>query len=528
MQARLRLLALASAGVLLSAPAASQIRTADVTGGAVEGTVEGDVASFKGIPFAAPPVGALRWRAPQPVEPWDGVLRADTFGPSCMQAEGMLGVLGAPPAIGEDCLYLNVWTPAEARDENLPVMVWIYGGGFAGGSTAAPAYTGRHLAERGVVVVSIAYRVGPFGFLAHPELSREGGDGSGNYGLLDMIAGLRWVRDNVAGFGGDPDNVTIFGESAGGYAVSMLAASPPASGLFDGVISESGGSFSAPRRTDEAAGMDMATLDVAEAEGEAFLGELGADDIEAARALDADVIQQAMGPGLDTAFWPNVDGRVLLGDQYDLYERGRFNDTPILVGTNSDEGRMFLPPGGSITPAAFEERVRSGFGEHADAVLAAYPHSTDAEAREAMKDIERDSLFGWHTWAWARLQDQRGEHDAYVYYFDHRTPQSPDGANHAAEIPYVFGTLEAQGGLGSEPRPADREMSELMMSYWVNFARTGDPNGADVPSWPAFETGAPRALVLDDSPGVEPLPNLDKLTVLDGYFEWRREQALER
>src|SRR5690606_30861266 len=281
-----RLLAVMAAGAALALPAAAQVRTADVTGGTVEGVTADGVTSFKGIPFAAPPVGELRWRAPEPLEPWDGVLRADTFGPSCMQAESMMAFLAAPPVISEDCLYLNVWTPARDAGERLPVMVWIYGGGFAAGSTASPSYAGTEIAKNGIVVVSIAYRVGPFGFLAHPELSEESGTGSGNYGLLDLIAGLGWVRDNIAAFGGDPGNVTIFGESAGGYAVSMLAASPLAAGLFHKAISQSGASFSTPRTGPRAPGLDMPSLAIAEAEGQAFIEVLSGANIAATRAPD--------------------------------------------------------------------------------------------------------------------------------------------------------------------------------------------------------------------------------------------------
>lgn len=229
--------------VLASARAGvSQIQTAKVTGGEIKGVVRGGVASFKGIPFAAAPVRELRWKAPRPVVPWTGIRSADAFAPGCMQDTGFAVMMGGSPNVSEDCLYLNVWTPARNAGEKLPVMVWIYGGGFAGGMTSIPVYDGTKFAEKGVVLVSTAYRLGPFGFLAHPELSREGGKGSGTYGLQDMIAALQWVKGNIGAFGGDPSRVTIFGESAGGIAVSMLAASPPAKGLFQRVISESGGS----------------------------------------------------------------------------------------------------------------------------------------------------------------------------------------------------------------------------------------------------------------------------------------------
>src|SRR5688572_16214948 len=274
--------------------AAAEVLSAKVAGGELQGVAANGVVSFKGVPFAAPPVGELRWKKPQPVTAWQGSRAANAFAASCMQDPAMLQIQQAPPAMGEDCLYLNVWMPAKSASERLPVMVWIYGGGFAIGTTAAQLYDGAKLAEKGVVLVSVAYRVGAFGFLAHPELSRESGKGSGNYGLQDMTAGLEWVRDNIAAFGGDPRNVTIFGESAGGIAVSMLAASPYAKGLFHKAISESGGSFAPSRRAAEG-GLNVPSLAVAEAMGSEFLGKLGATTIAAGRALPADQIQQAQG-----------------------------------------------------------------------------------------------------------------------------------------------------------------------------------------------------------------------------------------
>ena len=236
-------MALAGVAALSLGTAFAQINTATVTGGQVAGVVSNGVAAFKGIPFAAPPLGDLRWKAPQPVVAWSGIRKADAYGPSCMQDANFASIFGAPPAIGEDCLYLNVWTPAKSPAEKLPVMVWIYGGGFVGGMTSVPAYDGTHLAQQGVILVSVAYRLGVFGFLAYPGLSQETGKGSGNYGLLDQIAGLKWVKANIAAFGGDPARVTVFGESAGGLSVSMLAASPHARGLFHGVISERNRAF---------------------------------------------------------------------------------------------------------------------------------------------------------------------------------------------------------------------------------------------------------------------------------------------
>ena len=516
---------IALAIVLAATFAHADIRETEVTGGKVSGVAGNGVVSFKGIPFAAPPVGELRWKAPQPVKPWSGVKDASTYGPSCMQDATMARVFGAPPATSEDCLYLNVWTPAKSASESLPVMVWIYGGGFTGGQTSAPAYDGTRLAQKGVVMVSVAYRVGVFGFLAHPDLSRESGKGSGNYGLQDQIAGLQWVKANIAKFGGNPNRVTIFGESAGGISVSMLAASPAAKGLFQGAISESGGHFGGARFANEG-GLTTPSLGVAEANGKRFLEKVGASDIEAARKIAADKLQAAVGPGL-ASYWPVFDGDVLPSDQYELYQAKRFNDTPILVGTNSDEGGLFVQ--GGSTPARFEQYVRDNFGKGADAILAAYPHATDADAAKAGRDLMRESTFAWHTWAWAMLQAEKGKSKAYVYYYDHRTPQQPNGAGHGAEIGYVFGTIAAMPSLSATPatppRPEDNTLSELVMNYWTNFAKRFDPNGAGLPQWPAFSSADQRVMFFDGQPSARPVPNIQQIKALDAYYAWRRGEA---
>jgi para-nitrobenzyl esterase len=399
-------------------------------------------------------------------------------------------------------------------------MVWIYyGGAFAAGMTNIPMYDGTKLAQRGVVLVSTAYRVGPFGFLAHPDLTRETGNGSGTYGLQDMIAALKWVKENIAQFGGDSSRVTIFGESAGGIAVSMLCASPAAKGLFHGAISESGGSF-APARFANEGGQNVPTLSLAESNGKKFLDSLGAADIKAARALSTEQIQNGLKSGGMGLFWPVADGFILPSDQYEAYQAGRFNDTPVLIGTNSDEGALFARPG--VTPASFEKQIRDGYGSKAETILAAYPHATDAAAFKASKDIFRDSAFAWHTWIWARLQSQKGKGRAFVYYFDHRTAASPDGASHGAEISYVFRNL---GGFGAAAKPGDIALSDLMSSYWVNFAKSGDPNGSGLPAWPAFNEKEQKAMIFATASSAGPLPNIDKLKALDEYFAWRRAQA---
>ena len=550
MQKMLRSAVLLMLVMIASAPTlVSQIREAKVTGGEVKGVVADGVSSFKGIPFAAPPIADFRWKAPQPLKAWKGVLKADSFAPACMQTIGNIARLsGAPEKVSEDCLYLNIWTAAKNEGEKRPVMVWIYGGGFTGGMTSVPIYDGTKLAQKGVVFVSIAYRVGPFGFLAHPELSRESGKGSGNYGLQDAITGLQWVKENIERFGGDPSCVTIFGQSAGGTLVSMLAASPAAKDLFHRVISESGASFAPPRVRREP-GLTVPTLAAAEFTGKDFLDKLGATDINAARALSAQKLQDSPAASTQGTFWPVADGDILPGDQYELYLAGRFNDTPILVGTNSDEGAAFARSPSSAK--LFEQYVRNNFGSEADEILSVYPHANDFEASQSTKDLGRDNIFAWHTWTWARLQSLKGKNKAFVYYFDHRTPLSQgSGASHSAELPYVFGNLRSLGGTPKMPPPGfgqsprfppgggfpnagpstvEKALSDLIMSTWVNFARSGDPNGKGLPQWPAFSENQHHAMYFGvDSAGARTLPNLEKLKTFDRYYARRRMEAKDQ
>jgi para-nitrobenzyl esterase len=489
-----------------------------VEGGRVEGTAADGLTVYKGIPFAAPPVGALRWRAPQPAPAWQGVRKADQFAPGCMQSMG-----GPPPSgMSEDCLYLNVWTPAKSPKDRVPVLVWIYGGGFNGGATSSPVTSGEKLAQRGVVLVSIAYRVGVFGFYAHPELSAESPHHvSGNYGLLDMIAGLRWIQRNIAVFGGDPKRVTIFGESAGGIAVSMLCASPLAKGLFQGAISQSGGSFGPFGKT-PSPGENMRVLADAEVSGIGFAKSAGASSLPELRALPAEKLLDVVR-GQRGMAWPIVDGWVIPGDQYKLYETGRFNDTPILVGYNSDEGASFWPP---RTPEEYITNTRKRYGEYADRLLKAYPTATDSVPKTA-RDLARDSAFGWHTWVWARLQSQRGKGKAYYYYFDQHpenpagSPNAGHGAHHGADVAYVFEHLE---DTHYPITAADQRISDAMAAYWTNFAKRGDPNGQGLPAWPAFSDSNPAVMYFAGTPHTGPVPSAESLRVLDSYFAWRRGQ----
>ena len=487
-----------------------------VEGGLLEGVAAEGLIVYKGIPFAAPPVGELRWRPPQPPAAWTGVRTADRFASDCVPS------MGNPPPGGasEDCLYLNVWTPATAVSDRLPVLVWIYGGGFNGGSTSVPVHDGARLARRGVVLVSIAYRVGVLGFHAHPELSAESPHHvSGNYGLLDMVAGLQWIERNIAAFGGDPRRVTIFGESAGGIAVSMLCVSPLAKGLFHGAISQSGGSFG-PVSKSPSPGENMRSLADAEASGAEMAKAAGAASLKERRALPAEKVVEA-GRGQRGMAWPIVDGWVIPGDQYELYEAGRFSDTPILVGYNSDEGLSFTRV---RTSEEYVAGVRARYGPFADRLLEAYPAAGGGVPKTA-RDLARDSAFGWHTWSWARLQSSRGKGKAFLYYFDQhpeRTPGSPEadhGAPHGVDVPFVFGNLDATG---KPITPHDQRISDAMAAYWTNFAKRGDPNGDGLPRWPAFGDSQPVVMHLSSTPKTGPVPSERSLRVLDGYFAWRR------
>lgn len=519
-------LVLAFALSFTSSLLAQQQRPVRTDAGPVRGTVEDGITIYKGIPFAAPPVGDLRWRAPQPHVPWKEVLNADKFGPACMQVPIVMPALGLEPlTVNEDCLYLNVWTPAKTPKDKVPVMVWIYGGGFTIGGTSMSQYDGRNLAKKGVVLVSIAYRLGQLGFLASPELSKEQGGHSGNYGLMDQIAGLQWVKKNIGAFGGDTHRVTIFGESAGGISVSMLSASPLAKGLFTGAISESGGNFGPERHANEG-GTNMVSLAAAEKSGAAYLSKLGATSIVDARKKTAGEILKASPAGLGGGPWPIFDGYVLLGDQYKLYEEGKYNDTPILVGTNSDEGALFVA---TTTSAAYQSQIKAGYGDYADKILAAYPGDTDAHALRSARDMFRDATFAWPTWAWARLQSKTGKGKVYVYDFSHRppypnAPQFKDwGAAHGGEIGFVFENFSQ----AMPAVPADLKVSDEVSSYWTNFAKTGDPNGAGLPNWPAFTNANQQVMDLNDPSHSILVPNLEKLQVLDGYFSWRRSQEDE-
>ncbi len=499
-----------SAMFITTTIAAQQPAPVKIEDGLVQGNVEDGLTVYKGIPFAAPPVGNLRWRAPEPVKKWDTVLQAKKFAPGPVQG------WTPPSGKSEDCLYLNVWSPAKSANDRIPVLVWIYGGGFNGGATSDANYSGEKLAKKGVILVSIAYRVGQLGFLTHPELSAESANHvSGNYGLLDMIAGLKWIQKNIAAFGGDPNKVTIFGESAGGIAVSMLCASPLAKGLFHAAISQSGGSFGPPRLT-TFPGENLKKLPVAESAGEAYVKNAGYSSIADLRKLDADKL-----PAIRGLAWPIIDGWVIPEDQYKLYEAGKYNDVPVLIGYNSDEGASFSPP---KTPADYITAVKTRYGKFADDLLKAYPVDSTSVPKTA-RDLSRDAAFGWHTWSWARLQSKTGKSKVFYYYFDQHpdypegSPRFGYGSPHAQEVSYVFEHLDASN---QQTTKTDLEISDAMATYWTNFAKYGDPNGKAVPNWPAFSDKKPVVMYFSKTAHTGPVPSEASLKILNAYFKWRR------
>lgn len=485
-----------------------------IEGGRVVGSEEAGLSVYRGIPFAAPPLGALRWREPQPVAPWSEALRARGFAPACMQSG--VSMPGEPaPQISEDCLYLNVWSPARSARDRLPVMVWFHGGGFSNGSTALPLYAGDRLARKGVIVVTVAYRLGPFGYLAHPELTRESArGGSGNYGLMDQVAALRWVQRNIAGFGGDPGQVTIFGQSAGAMAVSLLMASPRAAGLFHRAIAQSGGMFEPTQIA------PSFLLSNAERDGVAYASSVGASSLAQLRALPAAALLRGSAGAVSH---PVIEPAMLPETPYDAFAARRQADVPILVGSNADEARSLVDLS-KVTAARFSDDLQAAWGPLPPPVIAAYRFTTDDEARKARADLERDLRFGWDMWAWARLHAGTGRSRAWYYHFT-RTPPFPRdsvragwGASHFAELWYVFDQLGQERWAW---QPADRALADAMSTYWTNFAKTGDPNSGsngDLPHWPSFDLADSRVLYLGDTITVGGVPALPTLQVFDGVY----------
>jgi para-nitrobenzyl esterase len=503
--------------------ASAQVKTAS---GSVQGTTtaNGQIRVFKGIPFAAPPIGELRWQPPRPAAAWQGVRDATAFGPRCMQGQIFSDIVFKE--LSEDCLTLNIWTPAKVASDRLPVMVWIHGGGFQAGAGAEPRHDGEAIAKKNVVLVTINYRLGVFGFLAHPELTRESKrNASGNYGMLDQVAALRWVQENIAAFGGDPGNVTIFGESAGSFAVSALMASPLAQGLFQKAIGESGAFMAG-----DASALPLKPLADVEQQGVKFAAALGADSIAALRAKTADeVLMAAMK--MQPWFAPGIDNYFLVEDVAATFAAGKQAKVPLLAGWNADEVR-----GGVVlakdkpTAAAFEQTTRKRYGAHADRILQAYPASNDAEALESAAALASDTFIGYGTWKWIEVHQKTGGLPVYRYSFDRKIPVPPGntmngvpatsrdiGARHAGEIEYVFGALALS--LPNVPwEPIDRTLSDAITTYWTNFARTGDPNGSGLPAWPKYADGG-RVLHLDEKIQALPDAHRARYEALDAFVQ---------
>jgi para-nitrobenzyl esterase len=457
---------------------------------------------FKGIPYAAPPVGDLRWRAPQAVVAWQGVRKADEFGPICMQAAAP----GATAKMSEDCLYLNVFTAAQRAAERRPVMVWLHPGGYNSGSGSQPGYDGESFARQGVVIVTINYRLGALGFFSHPELTQEGDHRwAANQAFLDQLAALRWVQRNIAAFGGDPRNVTVFGNSAGGTSISNLVASPLSKGLFARAVSQSGawlGLSIAPVRT----------LAEAEAAGVKAGETLQATSLAALRTVPAaEVLRAARGAG------PVIDGVFFPKDPAEIYARGEQNKVAIIAGSNKDEGTFFVQP---TTAASWTERAQRRFGDRAADYLGLYPASSDEVATQSQFGAFRDEL-AWVGRNYARLQTRAGA-KAWLYYFTHEPPGPPlwparaSGATHGGEAQFIWNNL-----IADRPwRDSDREVARYMQAYWVNFAKSGNPNGRGLPRWQPYDAKRNlHAMQMGDSAEYAAAPDAAKLAFYQSWYD---------
>jgi para-nitrobenzyl esterase len=468
------------AGAAAAAAPVVRIETGRVAG--VAASAGSPVQIFRGIPYAAPPVGDLRWRPPAPAAPWNGVRLATQFGARCMQQHLWDDMIFRSPAASEDCLYLNVWTPAtlsHGAKAELPVLVYVYGGGFQAGDSSEPRYDGAAMASHGIVVVTMNYRLGVFGFLAHPALTAESpSHASGNYGLLDQAAAIAWVKRNIAAFGGDPNRITIGGESAGSMSVSALMASPLTRNLIAGAIGESGSAMD-PR---------FAARATAEAAGAAYAAGLGAATLTSLRAVSADKMLETQGKD-DKAFRPIIDGYFLPEPAADTFAAGHSAHVPLLVGSNSQEGPASVILGfGPPTVSNYRAGLVRQFADRADAVLALYPAATDADVMQAATDLASDMFLGLTTWKWFDLHRRSGA-PTYYYYYRRVRPaalnwkSSPAyGAVHSSEIEYALGNIDANPSYAWTDE--DRRVSATMNGYFVNFVKTGDPNGPGLPPWP--------------------------------------------
>lgn len=507
-----RAFTIAALGLALCLSASAQVLRTTVAQGEIEGEQFEGYVLYRAIPYAEPPVGRLRWKAPVPKSPWQGVYKAEKWAARPFQPTDPNQNGNAIPC-SEDCLYLTVSTPAKSSAERLPVFVNIHGGGFSTGSYSG---TQENFLREGIVYVSIEYRLGALGFMAHPGLSQESAQGiSGNYGIYDQICALRWVHDNIAAFGGDPEQVTICGESAGGISVSILCGSPLCKGLFVRAISESGGSFctAAPRRT----GMSAAARPYREAEetGLGFQKKMKARNLRQLRRMSA---QALVDSTRSEQFWPVIDGQAITGDQYKLYEQGQYNDVDVLIGYNSDEGSLFIH---QMTMDRYRQMIADQFGEWAGKTMQAYPATTDREALYAIQDIFRDNAFGWPTYAWANLQTRTGKGRVYMYYFDQKSENTlvkdTRGATHVAEMPFIYGWN------WGPMTDVDQHMAAIMERYWINFIKTGNPNAKGLPYWTTYRQGEATVMNMRNGFSLVPAPNQEQMDFFENYFKSLRQ-----
>ncbi|HEY1579518.1 MAG TPA: carboxylesterase family protein [Terracidiphilus sp.] len=475
--------ALATAGLLMGLSVhsgADPLKVKTAQGKVVGKTINnGKVRAFMGLPYAAPPVSDLRWKAPQPAAKWKGDRDATKYGAHCAQGRVFEDMVFQDGVGSEDCLFLNVYTPADAKkNSKLPVMFWIHGGGYSGGASSEPRHNGDFLPLKGVVLVTINYRLGVFGFLVTDELAKEGNGSAGNYGLLDMVAALQWVKKNIGNFGGDSNNVTIFGESAGSFAVSTLMASPMAQGLFQKAIGESGAAFPSALNLGGESVNERAEID-----GK-WVAKLGVKDLAELRALSTDKILDAARTKGAVGFAPVLDGKFLTEPVPDTYAAGKQAHVPLLAGWNADEGGPVAK-----TVPGWKEYATKQFADRADEFLKLYPGDTDEQVVRSATDFSGDQFIAFGTWKWLEAHRKTGDSPVYRYHFELAALPSKyhpgTHAFHSDDIEYVFGTLDTRPG--ETVRPEDRELSEAMMTYWTNFAKTGDPNGLGVPNWPKYD-----------------------------------------
>jgi para-nitrobenzyl esterase len=502
-----------------SAMAADVVHTA---AGDVEGTVSADskIRVFRGIPYAAPPVKDLRWKAPQPVEGWTGVRKAVEFGARCMQGRIYPDMIFRDNGPDENCLYLNVWTPAESADARLPVMVWIHGGGFAAGAASEPRQDGESLAHRGVVVVNFNYRLGIFGFFSHADLAKESGhNASGNYGLLDQVAALEWVKKNIGAFGGDAANITIFGESAGSFSVSALMASPLSKDLFQRAIGESGAFFGNTL-------VAKSLPDSEKADAKFAKSAFGTDSLSALREKPADeLMQAALKEKSVTRFAPNIDGYFLQETVASIFSHGRQAHVPLLAGWNADEGSYHMIfKDQKPTSENFIAWARKKKEKESDEFLRVYPGSTDEQAKDSAEALSGDQFIGYSTWKWVNMQLKTGQSPVYRYRFEDAPPSAPEdhgesrGAYHSAEIEFVFNVLPSKD---LPWRPEDRKLSDEMAAYWSNFAKKGDPNGEGLAKWPPYDPkDGYQIMHLKAEPEAAPEKHRARYEFLDRHPDW--------